>query len=136
MEPENAPVAGGYQDLHERVSALAVTESSPDGAVTVEVGADGTLRELVLRERGHPLDHYASTVMACLSRAQARIPDLVAGAVARTVGAADPGAQQVVADLRRRFPPPQPATRTPKPRREVDEDVDDWAGGRIMEDTI
>lgn len=145
MEPETARSAGPYQDLHERVSALVVTESSPDGAVTVEVCADGTLRDLVLRDRGHPVDHYASVIMDCLARAKARIPGLVEQAVATTVGAADPGARMVLTDLRRRFPEPpptaspwaEPPARTTRPRRrEVDESVDDWAGSRIMEDTI
>ena len=125
-----------YQDLHDRVSALVVTESSQDGAVTVEVGADGTVRGLVLRDRGHPVDHYASVILDCLSRAQARIPGLVAQAVEKTVGAADPGATMVLADLRKRFPEPEPVTRTRKPRRATEEDGDDWAGSRIMEDTI
>jgi hypothetical protein len=128
--------------LHERVSALVITESTADGAVTVEVGADGTLRGLVLRDRGHPADHYASEIMACIATAQARIPALVEKAVDRTVGAADPGAHAVLDGLRKRFPQPEPATspwakpatRDPKPRRPVDEDVDDWAGSRIMED--
>jgi hypothetical protein len=144
VEPDAGRSAGTYQDLHERVSALIVTESSADGAVTVEVGADGVVRGLVLRDRGHPVDHYASVIMDCLSRAKAKIPDLVARAVATTVGAADPGANLVLTDLRKRFPAPEPAASSwaqpakpaRKPRREVDEDVDDWAGSRIMEDTI
>jgi hypothetical protein len=144
MEPEMSRPAGPYQDLHERVSALVVTESSQDGSVTVEVGADGTLRRLELRERDHPLDHYATLIMACLATAQARIPDLVARAVDTTVGAADPGADLILGDLRKRFPQPEPAasswaepvTRKPRPRPPVDEEVDDWAGSRIMEDTI
>lgn len=142
MEPEAARTAGPYQDLHDRVSALVVTESSPDGAVTVDVGGDGTVRDLVLRDRGYPIDHYAAVIMDCLASAQARIPGLVEREVAATVGTADPGARMVLTDLRERFPEPaapewseQPA-RARKPRREVDEDTDDWAGSRIMEDTI
>jgi hypothetical protein len=132
------PGTGPYADLHERVSALVVTETSQDGSVTVEVGADGAVRGLVLRERGHDIEHYADVIMACLGAAQARIPDLVAKAVDTTVGAADPGADLVLTDLRKRFPRPEPVesvARKPK-RPPVDEDTDDWAGGRIMEDTI
>lgn len=142
MEPKNAQHAGTYQDLHERVSALVITESTADGAVTVDVGADGTLRGLVLRDRGHSADYYAAEIMACIATAQARIPALVQKAVDSTVGGADPGAHAVLDGLRQRFPQPEPAAspwakpaaREPRPRRPVDEDVDDWAGSRIMED--
>lgn len=140
MRPDSTRTAGTYQALHERVAALVVTESSDDGAVTVEVGADGTVRGLVLRDRGHPVDHYAPVILGCLARAQARIPDLVERAVASTVGTEDPGALLVMADLRARFPQPatgtSPWARAPKSRREPDEDTDDWAGSRILEDTI
>jgi hypothetical protein len=136
MDPEISRSGGPYADLHERVSAIVVSESSRDGAVTVDVGADGTLRGLELRDRGYPVEDYAGVIMACLGAAQARIPDLVAQAVDRTVGAEDPGAGLVVTDLRKRFPE-QVVREPPKKRRPpVDEDTDDWAGSRIMEDTI
>jgi hypothetical protein len=135
MDPETSLSGGPYADLHERVSAIVVSESSRDGAVTVDVGADGTLRGLELRDRGYPVEDYAGVIMACLGAAQARIPDLVAQAVDRTVGPEDPGAGLVVTDLRKRFPE-QVVRERPKRRPPVDEDTDDWAGSRIMEDTI
>lgn len=139
VEPKSAQDVGPYQRLHEQVSALVISESSADGAVTVDVGADGRLRGLALRERGNAIEDYASMIMACVAAAQARIPGLVEKAVAATVGADDPGANAVLADLREQFPQPEPDTpvtrrRTPRPA--PDEDVDDWAGSRIMEDTI
>jgi hypothetical protein len=135
MDPEISRSGGPYADLHERVSAIVVSESSRDGAVTVDVGADGTLRGLELRDRGYPVEDYAGVIMACLGAAQARIPDLVAQAVDRTVGAEDPGAGLVITDLRKRFPE-QVVRERAKRRPPVDEDTDDWAGSRIMEDTI
>jgi hypothetical protein len=80
-----------------------------DGVVRVTVGADGSLVELVLAEPRQPvaMSELATRIMGCVSRARARIPDLIAHAMTETVGH-DEGTDVVLADARNRFPPAPP----------------------------
>lgn len=149
LHKELVQSAQRFEELRERVSRLVVTETSPDGAVTVTIGADGTLADLVLRDRGLSLDRYAATIMACLRHGQARIPDLVQEAVFATVGNTEPSAHLVLADVRERFPPLEPPPQRGVPeqrvvsappaltpvRKPVDDDWEEWEGSQVMDDS-
>jgi hypothetical protein len=146
-----------YGELNERLAATTATETSRDGVVRVTVAADGAVVDLVLDEPGRPLPmaELATQIMACLSRARARIPDLIATAMAETVGR-DESTDLVLADARTRFPPAPPeavpdrpelveemrigaapreerAPVTPRVRRRDDRD-DGWHDRPILED--
>jgi hypothetical protein len=99
-----------YRELRQRLSQASLTETSRDGTVKVTVSADGLVTDLVLKERWHPppLPELAAEIMDCLSRAQARIPDLVRQTMAEVVGTPDAGAHLVLTDTRNKFPEPPP----------------------------
>ena len=134
-ERQVAETAQRYRLLQERLAQLSITESSGDGAVKVTVSASGMLTDLTLRERWHPepLDAIAAEIMACLRRAQARIPELLRQAMFDTVGSREPSTHLLLDDARRRFPeqePQQPRqSRTPR-----QDSGDDWAEREVMED--
>ncbi|WP_439657203.1 YbaB/EbfC family nucleoid-associated protein [Lentzea sp. HUAS TT2] len=116
-----ADTARRYGELDARLARTTVTETSRDGVVRVTVGADGSMVDLVLLESRQPLSMaaLAAKIMSCVSRARARLPDLIARAMAETVGH-DKTADLVLADARSRFPP-VPAEAAPH-RREVAEE--------------
>jgi hypothetical protein len=109
--------------LHERLAQLSITETSRDGMVKVTVSTDGLMTDLVLKDRWHPpsLPELAEQIMDCLSRAQARIPDLVRQAMTESVGAPDAGAHLVLNDARNRFPEPAPPPPDERTRHPADE---------------
>lgn len=149
-----------YRELDERVSQLSITEKSRDGTVMVTVSATGVLTDLVLKERWHPVPEpeLAEQIMACLKRAQAKIPGLMAKVIEETLGEQDSSTHLILADTRRSFPepPPDPASRAawqavepppPKPepappptapRRDdtaaLAEGTDDWDGRPVLKD--
>jgi DNA-binding protein YbaB len=134
-ERQVAETAQRYRQLQERLAQLSITESSGDGAVKVTVSATGLLTGLVLRERWRPepLDAVAAEIMACLGRAQARIPELLRQAMFDTVGDRDPSTHLLLDDARRRFPEQEPKeprqSRVPTP-----DSGDDWAERDVLED--
>ncbi|WP_460399215.1 YbaB/EbfC family nucleoid-associated protein [Actinophytocola sediminis] len=98
-----------YRELHERLSRLAISESSPDGAVRVTVSSAGLLTDLVVRETARDVGNQ---VLDCVRRAQARIPDLLRRTVTELVGTTDSNAHLIVTEAQERFPaPPQSAQR-------------------------
>lgn len=150
-----------YQELNERVSHLSITEKSRDGMVMVTVSATGVLTGLVLKERWHPVPEpeLAEQIMACLKRAQAKIPDLMAKAIEETLGEQDSSTHLILADARQSFPepPPDPMSRaawqvaeppplpkpeppaaskvTPPPTKQQNNTAtDDWDGRTVLED--
>lgn len=144
-----------HRELNERVAGLSITEKSRDGTVVVTVSATGVLTGLVLKERWHPVPEpeLAEQIMACLKRAQAKIPALMAKVIEETLGQQDAGAHLILADTRRSFPepPPDPASRVawqpveppPKPEpaapsaappRTDIEAADDWDGRPVLKD--
>lgn len=101
-----ADTARRYGELDARLAHTTVTETSRDGVVQVTVSADGSMVDLVLLESRQPLSMaaLAAKIMSCVSRARARLPDLIARAMAETVGH-DQTSELVLADARSRFPP-------------------------------
>ncbi len=144
-----------YQELQNRTAQLSITETSRDGTVAVTVSATGLLTGLVLDDRRQvePLSKVGERIMACMRRAQARIPGLLAIAMQETIGTQDPATQELLAVARQRFPAPPPEFArhthpvhsitpvTPQPevvRRSVPAPTsvadDDWSDATIMED--
>ena len=145
-----------YRELDERVSQLSITEKSRDGTVVVTVSATGVLTDLVLKERWHPVPEpeLAEQIMACLKRAQAKIPGLMAKVIEETLGQQDSSTHLILADTRRSFPepPPDPASRAawqpaeppppppeavPQQTRQQQDDTagtDDWDGRPVLKD--
>jgi hypothetical protein len=126
-----------YQELTARLRELSITESSGDGAVKVTVSASGLLTDIALRDRWHPepLADVAAEIMACVRRAQARIPDLLRDTMLAIVGPDDPSTHLLLEDARQRFPePPEQQPRQPRtPERERDS-TGDWDERDVLED--
>ena len=95
-----------YGELNERLARTSATETSANGVVRVTVSADGAITDLVLEEPRQPLPmaELSALIMGCVRRARARLPDLIAQAMAETVGR-DESTDLVLADARTRFPP-------------------------------
>lgn len=145
-----------YRQLQQHLSQVAITEMSRDGSIKVTVSADGLVTDLVLKERWRqpPLPQLAAEIIECLSRAQARIPDLVQKAMVEIVGTQDAGAHLVLSDARDKFPEPPPRdpvrdddlrnghepkaeapAAAPRPRTRPERvDEDDWDGRTVMEE--
>lgn len=106
-----AEEARRYQELRERLAALSISVKSREGAVRVTVSASGHLTGLELAEaaRSMSLADLAARVMDCVCRAQSRLPELLRQAMTETVGPADPSAQLLVEEARKRFPEPSPS---------------------------
>lgn len=106
-----------YTQLHQRMTALAVTETSTDGAVRVTVDGNGLPTELTVTERGRSVDpaRLSAELMACLRRAQATLRAQVEEVTRETVGDDGAGAN-IVAQYAQRFPDPEAEPSGP-PRR-------------------
>jgi hypothetical protein len=140
-QQELARNAQRFAALHDQVGRMSVTEATADGMIRVTVSADGLLTDLALHQRyqGVPMGLLSTRIMACVRRAQARIPDLLGQAMLATIGPDDPAAQTMLAESRRRFPAappemaPRPATVTRTRERRSADDAD-WDGAPILHD--
>ncbi|MCS7478591.1 YbaB/EbfC family nucleoid-associated protein [Umezawaea endophytica] len=119
-----------FQDLHDRVSRMSVTETSRDGLIKVTVSSSGALTEL---EMPGSLAGVAAGVLECVRRAQSRIPALLQETAAQTVGADDVGVRLLVDDAGKRFPEPDPPP-TASRREPRGDDDEDWDGPEVMDD--
>jgi hypothetical protein len=106
--------ASRFDELHTRMSALAVTEQSADGSVRVTVDSNGLPTELTLtrRSQGHSPAHLSVELMACLRRAQAGLRSRVEDMTRAVVGP-DEAADRILARYADRFP--DPAGPEPRP---------------------
>lgn len=127
-----------YDDLRARVAQMSITETTTDGMIRVTVSADGRLVDLALHQRyqGVPMGLLSTRIMACVRRAQARIPDLMRQALQET-GIDDPAGQLIVADASHKFPA-APTEATPRAERqrapERPADDADWDNAMVLED--
>ncbi|MET8851856.1 YbaB/EbfC family nucleoid-associated protein [Amycolatopsis sp. NPDC004625] len=119
-----AAKAQRYQTAQEQTERLRLTATSSDGAVSVTVGADGTVTDLTFsnKVKSFPLDELSRQILATMRRAQAGIADKVAGVMAEQLGDEDRETRGALLDnLRGRFPNPDepdeqpPAPPTPPP---------------------
>ncbi|RSM34398.1 YbaB/EbfC family DNA-binding protein [Amycolatopsis balhimycina DSM 5908] len=112
-----------YQAAQEQTERLRLTASSPDGAVSVTVGADGTVTDLTFsnKVKSFPLEELSRQILTTMRRAQAGIADRVAGVMAEQLGDEDRETRTLLLDnLRGRFSDPdepddQPAPGEPGP---------------------
>ncbi|MGF0319114.1 YbaB/EbfC family nucleoid-associated protein [Nocardia fluminea] len=99
-----------YQELHTKMTAVSVTDTSADGRISVTVDANGSTTAITLAAavRGMDPTAVATELMACTHRAQARLRDQVTGLVQDTVGADEAG-QAIVGQYSDRFPDLDPS---------------------------
>ncbi|WP_084735291.1 YbaB/EbfC family nucleoid-associated protein [Actinophytocola xinjiangensis] len=94
-----------FTDLHQRMNALRITETSSDGAVRVTVDGNGSPTELTLTERSAGVEpgQLSAELMSCLHRAQAGLRAQVEQLTEETVGDDEAGAV-IVDQYTQRFP--------------------------------
>jgi DNA-binding protein YbaB len=114
-----AAKAQRYQAAQEQTERLRLTATSSDGAVSVTVGADGTVTDLTFsnKVKSFPLEELSRQILATMRRAQAGIADKVAGVMAEQLGDEDRETRSALLDnLRGRFPnPDEPDEQPPAP---------------------
>ncbi|WP_329048048.1 YbaB/EbfC family nucleoid-associated protein [Amycolatopsis sp. NBC_01488] len=113
-----AAKAERYQAAQEQTERLRLTASSGDGAVSVTVGADGTVTDLTFgtKVKSFPLEELSRTILATMRRAQAGIADKVAGVMTEQLGDEDRETRAALLDsLRGRFPDPDEPDDAPPP---------------------
>src|SRR5690348_8635727 len=104
-----AAKAQRYQEAQEQTERLRLTATSGDGAVSVTVGADGTVTDLTFsnKVKSFPLDELSRAILTTMRRAQSGIADRVAGVMAEQLGDEDRETRTLLLDnLRGRFPDP------------------------------
>ncbi|WP_410570877.1 YbaB/EbfC family nucleoid-associated protein [Amycolatopsis sp. cmx-4-61] len=114
-----AAKAQRYQAAQEQTERLRLTATSADGAVSVTVGADGTVTDLTFsnKVKSFPLEELSRQILTTMRRAQSGIADRVAGVMAEQLGDEDRETRGALLDnLRGRFPnPDEPDEQPPAP---------------------
>ncbi|MEU4345169.1 YbaB/EbfC family nucleoid-associated protein [Nocardia sp. NPDC023852] len=107
--------ANRFQDLQGRMTALAATESSSGGRVSVTVDGNGvpTAINLSASTRGMDPGVVSAEIMSCLRRAQAKLRAQVTEMVQDTVGDDAAGAA-IIERFAKQFPDPEPTETTPQ----------------------
>lgn len=104
-------MAARYQQLSVDVQRVLVSETTPDGLITVTVNSGGVVTDIRITERatGMPGPRIAQGVMWAMRRAQSRIAGQVAEIMQATVGE-DTGMMDAVMNrYAEQFPaPPEP----------------------------
>jgi DNA-binding protein YbaB len=104
-----AAKAERYQAAQEQTERLRLTATSSDGAVSVTVGADGTVTDLTFsnKVKSFPLEELSRQILTTMRRAQSGIAERVAGVMAEQLGDEDRETRGALLDtLRGRFPDP------------------------------
>ncbi|MBC6449109.1 YbaB/EbfC family nucleoid-associated protein [Actinokineospora xionganensis] len=103
-----------FIDLHQKMNALSVTETSADGSVRVTVDGNGVPTELTITERGRGTDpaRLSSELMSCMQRAQVKLRARVEETTRETVGE-DEAATPILNQYAARFPDEQQAGAAP-----------------------
>lgn len=103
-------MAARYQELAANMEQVVVTETTPDGMITVTVDSRGLLTDLRIAERATasmPAAKIASNVLGAMRTAQSRISGRAAEVMKATLGDSDPGmAEAVLNNYQESFPPP------------------------------
>lgn len=113
-----AAKAERYQAAQEQTERLRLTATSSDGAVSVTVGADGTVTDLVFtnKARSFPLEELSRQILGTMRRAQAGIADRVGEVMAQQLGDEDRETRSAMLDsLRGRFSDPEEPGEAPEP---------------------
>jgi DNA-binding protein YbaB len=155
-------MAARYQQLSTDVSRVLVTESTPDGLITVTVNSGGLVTDLRISERvtGMPGPQVAAGVLLAMRRAQSRIAGRVGELMQATIGQDKAMVDAVLTNYQNLFPappepvrpaveevriggtepvpppPPPPPAAAPPIRRPAPRVDDDWSGngGFVMEE--
>ncbi|MEU7785176.1 YbaB/EbfC family nucleoid-associated protein [Amycolatopsis sp. NPDC049159] len=104
-----AAKAERYQAAQEETERLRLTATSSDGAVSVTVGADGTVTDLTFsnKVKSFPLEELSRQILTTMRRAQSGIAERVAGVMSERLGDEDRETRTALLDtLRGRFPDP------------------------------
>lgn len=101
-------MAGRYQQLAANVERVAVSETTPDGLITVTVNSAGVLTDLRIVDRatGVPGPKIASGVLWAMRRAQSRIAGQVAELMKGTIGEDAGMVDAVMTRYQNSFPAP------------------------------
>ncbi|HEY3471048.1 MAG TPA: YbaB/EbfC family nucleoid-associated protein [Amycolatopsis sp.] len=113
-----AAKAERYQAAQEQTERLRLTATSSDGAVSVTVGADGTVTDLTFtnKVKSFPLEELSRQILTTMRRAQSGIAERVAGVMAEQLGDEDRETRTALLDsLRGRFPDPDEPADVPPP---------------------
>jgi DNA-binding protein YbaB len=112
-----------YQAMQAAVGQVAVTETSPDGMVTVTVDSAGNVTGLQITDRVRDLSgaQVAKAVLGTLRRAQSRLPERLAEVMAGTIGDDEQTVNTIVGTYRAKFPEPEPEASEPENVRRLGE---------------
>jgi DNA-binding protein YbaB len=113
-----AAKAERYQAAQAETERLRLTATSGDGAVSVTVGADGTVTDLTFsnKVKSFPLEELSRQILTTMHRAQSGIAERVAGVMAENLGDEDRDTRTALLDsLRGRFPDPDEPDDPPAP---------------------
>jgi DNA-binding protein YbaB len=113
-----AAKAERYQAAQAETERLRLTATSGDGAVSVTVGADGTVTDLTFsnKVKSFPLEELSRAILTTMRRAQSGIAERVAGVMAENLGDEDRDTRTALLDsLRGRFPDPDEPDDPPAP---------------------
>lgn len=105
-----AAKAERYQAAQAETERLRLTASSADGAVSVTVGADGTVTDLTFsnKVKSFPLEELSRAILTTMRRAQSGIAERVAGVMSEQLGDEDRETRTALLDsLRGRFSDPE-----------------------------
>ena len=118
-----------YQAMQARAGQVSVTESSPDGVVTVTVDSVGNVTDLRITDevRDKSGAQVSSAVLTTLRRAQARLPEKLAVVMAETIGGDQQTVDTIVGNYRAKFPEPEPEDEEPVAERRIGEVEEDDA---------
>ena len=99
-----------YEDISHEVAALTARETSRDNVVEVTVNARGVVTDLHISDRARDLSGQELTqlVLGTMRRAQHRITDQVAAAMAPMAEKDPQTVRNVVDGYQQRFPEPPP----------------------------
>lgn len=108
------------EQLKESLGGALVTMSSPDEAVTVTIGPNGSLKNLQLSHRAseQPPQQLGALIMTTVRRAQRAMAEKVVAAVTEFGGGENDASKLI-----RNYLPPDPADERPT------DDVDDFEAG-------
>jgi DNA-binding protein YbaB len=126
-----------YQAMQARAGQVSVTESSPDGMVTVTVDSVGNVTDLRVTDevRDKSGAQVSSAVLTTLRRAQARLPGKLAEVMAETIGDDQRTVDTIVGNYRAKFPEPEPEEEPPGEHRIGAVEDEDDAGPPRREPT-
>ncbi len=87
-----------YQAAQEQAEQLRLTATSGDGAISVTVGANGSIVDLdfTSKVRSFPLEEFSRQILTTMRRAQAGISERVAEVMDEHLGADDDAARAVL----------------------------------------